>query len=70
MSTAKPPDAYRQWIDRMGREENILPGLNLTNDQLFFINFAQQRCTNYLEKSAINNIMTSSHSPARFRFFY
>lgn len=59
--------AYRQWIDRMGREENILPGLNLTNDQLFFINFAQQRCTNYLEKSAINNIMTSSHSPARFR---
>ena len=32
--------AYRSWVQRNG-EEKILPAVNLTNDQLFFVGFAQ-----------------------------
>ena len=32
--------AYQNWIDRNGEEEP-LPGLNLSNEQAFFISYAQ-----------------------------
>lgn len=32
--------AYRSWVKRYG-EEKRLPAVNLTNDQLFFVGFAQ-----------------------------
>ncbi|KAI0221725.1 Neprilysin-1 [Lamellibrachia satsuma] len=35
--------AYRNWVSRQGREEDVLPGLNLDNNQLFFLSFAQMR---------------------------
>ncbi len=34
--------AYRSWVQRSG-EEKRLPAVNLTNDQLFFVGFAQVR---------------------------
>lgn len=34
--------AYRSWVQRNG-EEKRLPAVNLTNDQLFFVGFAQVR---------------------------
>lgn len=36
------PQAYRRWIDqeRSGVEEPLLPGLGLTNNQLFFLSYA------------------------------
>lgn len=34
------PQAYRNWVKKNG-EEASLPALGLTNDQLFFIAFAQ-----------------------------
>ncbi|WAR16150.1 NEP-like protein [Mya arenaria] len=33
--------AYRKWVDSVGKEELPLPGMNLSHNQLFFINFAQ-----------------------------
>jgi len=35
--------AYRRWVERQGREEPALPGIDYTHNQLFFINFAQVR---------------------------
>ena len=33
--------AYRRWVHDQGKEEPKLPGLDLTNNQLFFVSFAQ-----------------------------
>lgn len=33
--------AYRSWVEKQGKEEPRMPGLDYTHDQLFFINFAQ-----------------------------
>ena len=33
--------AYRQWVDSQGEEEDSLPGIPLTGTQLFFLKFAQ-----------------------------
>ncbi|KXJ13722.1 neprilysin [Exaiptasia diaphana] len=58
-------DAYQRWASRNGTEK-ILPGLELTPDQLFFISFAQEWC-------GVFNIIGASfqlkdvHSPGRFR---
>jgi len=32
---------YQKWLKDNGGKDRILPGLNLTNEQLFFIAFAQ-----------------------------
>ena len=34
--------AYKKWVEVHG-EEAELPGLNMTHDQLFFLNYAQVR---------------------------
>ncbi|XP_060075613.1 neprilysin-like [Ylistrum balloti] len=58
---------YRAWVSSMGKEEPSLPGLNLTHNQLFFVNFAQIRCSNHRKADAIHHILTGAHSPPRFR---
>lgn len=37
--------AYRRWVTKQGREEELLPGLGLSGDQLFFLQFAQVMCS-------------------------
>ncbi|XP_062607161.1 neprilysin-like [Saccostrea cucullata] len=59
--------AYRRWVETRGREEEQLPGVKYTHDQIFFINFAQVWCGNMRRESAINRILTGVHSPGRFR---
>ncbi|XP_074655291.1 neprilysin-like isoform X4 [Tubulanus polymorphus] len=62
--------AYRDWVKtaRNGIEESRLPGLeHLTNDQLFFLNFAQVWCGTLRDEAYINRISTGRHSPGEFR---
>uniref|UniRef100_A0A183V478 Neprilysin n=1 Tax=Toxocara canis TaxID=6265 RepID=A0A183V478_TOXCA len=44
-----------------------LPGVNLTNDQLFFLNYAQIWCGTMNDKEAVRKLRTSEHSPGPIR---
>ncbi|KAK3784346.1 hypothetical protein RRG08_053831 [Elysia crispata] len=59
--------AYRNWVDRRGKEEPLLPGLGFTHNQIFFINFAQMWCVLSRDAALIGSIRTGVHSPGKFR---
>ncbi|MGH0153533.1 UNVERIFIED_CONTAM: hypothetical protein FKN15_024718 [Acipenser sinensis] len=61
--------AYRKWIDeeRSGKDEPLLPGIGLTNNQLFFLSFAHVRCNAYRPEAARDQIQSGAHSPPQFR---
>ncbi|CAH1774945.1 unnamed protein product [Owenia fusiformis] len=58
--------AYRMWVDRNG-EEQLLPGINLTHNQLFFLNYAQIMCGKMRNEQALIKIRTAVHSPGQIR---
>ncbi|KAM6434597.1 endothelin-converting enzyme 1 isoform 1-T1 [Liasis olivaceus] len=58
--------AYRNWVKKNG-EEPPLPALGLTNEQLFFVGFAQVWCSVRTPESSHEGLITDSHSPSRFR---
>ncbi|XP_054901744.1 neprilysin-like [Poeciliopsis prolifica] len=58
--------AYKKFVKRNG-EELPLPGIDLSHDQLFFLNFAQIWCESYRPEQAINSIEMDVHSPMLFR---
>ncbi|XP_064650696.1 neprilysin-1-like [Lineus longissimus] len=58
--------AYQKWVQEHGPEQR-LPGLNLTQTQLFFLNFAQIWCSNARPEMARNHILADNHSPTMFR---
>ncbi|XP_030633266.1 endothelin-converting enzyme 2b, partial [Chanos chanos] len=58
--------AYKSWGQRNG-EEKRLPAVNLTNDQLFFVGFAQVWCSVRTPESAHEGLMTDPHSPPKYR---
>ncbi|KAL7840654.1 hypothetical protein AOLI_G00259770 [Acnodon oligacanthus] len=61
--------AYRRWIDkeRSGVEEPLLPGVGLSNNQLFFLSYAQVRCNSYRPEAARDQIVSGAHSPPKYR---
>ncbi|KAI0216966.1 hypothetical protein LSAT2_031116 [Lamellibrachia satsuma] len=58
--------AYRKWVERNG-EEAPLPGMNLTHNQLFFLNYAQIWCGIMRGEEALHKVRTSVHSPGPIR---
>ncbi|XP_035206778.1 neprilysin-1-like isoform X1 [Stegodyphus dumicola] len=58
--------AYKKWVKRHG-EEPLLPGLNLTHDQLFFLNYAQIWCGSMRPEDALSKVRSSVHSPGPIR---
>ncbi|XP_031352188.1 neprilysin-1 isoform X2 [Photinus pyralis] len=58
--------AYRKWVRKHG-EEADLPGLNLTHDQLFFLNYAQIWCGSMRPEDALTKVRSSVHSPGPIR---
>ncbi|CAB3998527.1 endothelin-converting enzyme homolog isoform X2, partial [Paramuricea clavata] len=47
--------------------ERLLPGLNATNDQLFFLGFAQVWCGKSRRQSALSQVENGVHTPGKFR---
>ncbi|TRY79395.1 hypothetical protein TCAL_07539 [Tigriopus californicus] len=58
--------AYKKWVAEHG-EEALLPGLNMTHDQLFFLNYAQIWCGSMRPEDAVTKIRSSVHSPGPIR---
>lgn len=58
--------AYRRYEQENGPED-LMPGLNLTHHQMFFIKFAQNWCQNMTPQSMMNAIKTWRHPLSRFR---
>lgn len=64
--------AYEKWLRNHCHsneciEQEHMPGLNATNRQLFFINFAQVWCGAMRPEATKNKMKTAVHSPGRFR---
>ncbi|CAL1536880.1 unnamed protein product [Lymnaea stagnalis] len=59
--------AYQDWQKSSGQQEATLPGLNYTQNQLFYINYAQTFCTLIERTELLQQISTSYWSPARVR---
>lgn len=63
--------AYTRWLDSQSNphvlENEVLPGLNLTMKQLFFLNFGQVWCGEIRREANKNKMKTAVHSPGRFR---
>uniref|UniRef100_A0A914DSZ3 Uncharacterized protein n=2 Tax=Acrobeloides nanus TaxID=290746 RepID=A0A914DSZ3_9BILA len=60
--------AYRSYIQKLGREEKRLPGFEgYTNDQIFFISYAQVWCGHSKPEALIRQILVDPHSPLKFR---
>uniref|UniRef100_A0A3Q4B3X3 endothelin-converting enzyme 1 n=1 Tax=Mola mola TaxID=94237 RepID=A0A3Q4B3X3_MOLML len=58
--------AYQSWVQWNG-EEKRLPAVNLTNDQLFFVGFAQVWCSVRTPESSHEGLVTDPHSPPQYR---
>ncbi|KAL9885951.1 neprilysin-1-like [Glossina fuscipes fuscipes] len=58
--------AYKKWAEQHGPEP-LLPGLNLTHEQLFFLNYAQGWCVSVRPENAILKLINSDHSPGQIR---
>ncbi|KAF9567593.1 zincin [Agrocybe pediades] len=64
--------AYRAWkaqysISNHNTTEYLLPGLNFTREQLFFISFARVWARAMKPEAAVQRIRTDPHSPSRYR---
>lgn len=64
--------AYEKWLQNHCQsdeciEQEHLPGLNVTNKQLFFLNFAQVWCGAMRPEATKSKMKTAVHSPGRFR---
>ncbi|KAI6238023.1 Neprilysin-1 [Aphelenchoides fujianensis] len=60
--------AYRAYIKKLGHEEKRLPGYeNYSNDQIFYISYAQTWCGASKPEAAIRQLVIDPHSPMRFR---
>lgn len=57
--------AYQNWIARNGNEPQ-LPGMNLTNEQVFFISFARSWCSVFSSRGE-EFALLSEHSPGPWR---
>uniref|UniRef100_A0A0M3J3J7 Peptidase_M13 domain-containing protein n=1 Tax=Anisakis simplex TaxID=6269 RepID=A0A0M3J3J7_ANISI len=52
----------------LGHEEKRLPGLEqYTNDQIFFLSYAQTWCGISKPEATIRQVLTDPHAPVQFR---
>ncbi|XP_070185061.1 neprilysin-1-like [Littorina saxatilis] len=58
--------AFQNWQNN-NQKQAPLPGLGLSHEQLFFVNFAQGWCYLGTDEGARNRLLTDPHSPASVR---
>ncbi|GMR38022.1 hypothetical protein PMAYCL1PPCAC_08217, partial [Pristionchus mayeri] len=59
--------AYSSYLAKHGAEPR-LPGMTqITNEQLFFIGYAQTWCNKYKPEALTNTVLTDPHAPGKFR---
>ena len=49
------------------RQQQLLPGLNLTDEQLFYLGFAQTWCTKMTPQAAESALATDAHAYPKYR---
>eukprot|EP00057_Strongylocentrotus_purpuratus_P003151 XP_003726040.1 PREDICTED: membrane metallo-endopeptidase-like 1 [Strongylocentrotus purpuratus] len=59
--------AYKTIVADTGETPLTLPGLNQTQEQLFFLSFAQVWCSSFRPEGLTARILTASHAPGRYR---
>lgn len=61
--------AYKNWLrnNPQAAADERLPGINMTGEQLFFLNFGQVWCGAMRPEAVRNKLNTAIHSPGRFR---
>ncbi|XP_023931148.1 neprilysin-4-like [Lingula anatina] len=59
--------AYRNWVSKRGQEEERLPGLNMSHNQIFFLSFAHMLCGHQRPKSTVDQIRTDTHTTLKYR---
>lgn len=60
--------AYRHWVkSKDSNEVKDLPGLTLTQEQLFFVGFGQLWCSYYTPQYTKQAILTDEHTISKFR---
>ena len=60
--------AYRAWKARRAQEPNQAPSVpGLTEDQLFFVAFAQGWCTLSTDEATKEQLLSDPHSPGQYR---
>lgn len=60
--------AYRHWVKSQNSNEvKDLPGLTLTQEQLFFVGFGQLWCSYYTPQYTKQAILTDEHTISKFR---
>ncbi|XP_025093748.1 endothelin-converting enzyme 1-like [Pomacea canaliculata] len=58
--------AYMRWVEDHG-EEPLLPSVNLTQYQAFFISYAQMYCSKWSPIGLSLHLLTDPHSPGKAR---
>merc|ERR1719278_2463208 len=58
--------AYNEWVNTHG-EEQLLPGLNFTPRQMFWISAANVWCSKSRPEALKLSVLTGTHSPDQFR---
>merc|ERR550539_43054 len=58
--------AYNEWVNTNG-EEQLLPGLNFTPRQMFWISAANVWCSKSRPEALKLSVLTGTHSPDQFR---
>ncbi|KAJ7354732.1 hypothetical protein OS493_030508 [Desmophyllum pertusum] len=59
-------NAYKTLVEKEGTE-GALPGLGLTEEQLFFIGFARPWCSIFKKKAALLQLETDDHTFPKYR---
>ncbi|XP_060066651.1 endothelin-converting enzyme 1-like isoform X2 [Ylistrum balloti] len=58
--------AYQLWERQHGKDPEV-PGLNMTNRQLFFVSYAQMFCSKWKKDGLIGHLIDDPHSPGPIR---